>query len=283
MAKSFAYSYGNSVENFKITNHIGAESFELPVYISTTGRVIEEHYVDWTENEKCFMVYSEKGCGRALVNGKWELLPEGSLIYIPTTETVIYEPASEELWSTAYITFGGRMAETLAGSEIRIINDKEFDFFPAAIASLYEKCGSPDWDEYSQSLIYYILIKFGRLTSDAEERANRNTLIMQKMMGSVKYVNEHFSKELTLTDLAEMIGITEEYYCKQFKKLTGSTPIAYINSLRVAHACDLLSNNPSVGTGEICARCGFNTPTYFNRVFKKEMGITPGEFRKKNK
>ncbi len=281
MAKSFAYLQGPSIENFKITNHIGAESFELPVYISTTGRTLREFHVDWSENEKCFLVYSEKGCGRVLVNGGWELLHEGSLVYIPTKEAVIYEPKDDTPWSTAYITFGGRLAETLAGNKICILNSKEFDFFPEAIASLWRKCGAADWDEYSQALLYYILLRFNRLMSVSEPNTDRNSLIMRKMIDSVKYVNEHFSHDLSLPQLAEMLGISEEYYCKLFKKLTGASPITYINSLRIAHACDLLSKDEGLKTDEVALMCGFRTPTYFCRVFKKETGTTPGEFRKK--
>lgn len=282
MAKSFAYLYGSDDSDFKITNHIGAESFELPIFVSTTGRVPRERSVDLSEHEKCFMIYSENGCGRALVDGKWELLPKGSLIYFPTTATVIYEPVDNEPWSTAYITFGGRMPETLAGNKICVLKNAEFNFFPNAIASLWSKYNAPDWNEYSQALLYYMLLKFNRLTSYAESQAVQSSLVMQNMIESIKYVNEHFSHDLSLPRLADMLGITEEYYCKLFKKLTGSTLINYINSLRITHACDLLSKN-ELNNDEIALKCGFRTPTYFSRVFKKKMGMPPGEFRKKDK
>ena len=282
MAKSFAYLNYHSEKTFKITNHIGADSFRLPIYVSTTGLTEKEHSVDWSANEKCFMVYSVKGCGRVLIHGKWELLPEGSLVYIPTTETVIYEPLDDTVWSTAYITFGGRLAESLCGTKPIIIKSEELNFFPEAIRSLSDKLGKTEWFEYSSSLLYYILLRFNRITENRDEPVNETNPIRKKIINSVKYVNEHFSHDLSLPFLAEQCGITEEYYCRLFKEYTGATPTAYINSLRIAHACDLIKSDKSESLSTICEKCGYRSLTYFSRVFKKEIGMTPGEFRKKN-
>lgn len=280
MSKSFAFLNANDECILKISNHIGAESFELPVYISTTGRTKKEGKVDWSANEKCFIVYSEKGCGKALINNEWVLLPEGTLIYFPTKSPVIYEPVDENDWTTVYITFGGRQAESLAGDEVIVVKNDEFAFLPSAIDSFVEKYTAPDWDEYSQAVLYYLLIKFRRLSDGEIKNTQQSFTIHDKLVNSIKYINEHYSSDISLTEQAELCGITEEYYCKLFKELTGATLTAYVNSARIAHACDLLANKREMKIDEVGRLCGFTSPTYFCKVFKKEIGITPGEFRK---
>lgn len=284
MSKSFAYfeQTNNKVENFKITNHLGADSLLLPAYISTTGRTKKEYRVDWSANEKCFIVYSEKGCGKILLNGEWQMMPEGSLAYIPTTEPVIYEPVEGIEWTTSYITFGGRMAESIPEVGACIITSPEFDFFPGIISSFFEKHNQPDWDEYSRTVLYYVLLKLRKLSGDVSRTISENSPVKSRLIYSVKYITEHFSHDLPIPFLAKMCSITEEYYCKQFKKLTGKTPIAYISALRVSHACDLLLKHPNDSIETVSAACGFRSPTYFSKVFKKETGMTPGEFRKRN-
>ena len=267
-------------ETFKITNHIGAESFDLPIYISTTGKTHKEISVDWSKNEKCFIVYSEKGCGKALINGEWVPLPEGTLIYFPTKSPVIYEPFDENIWSTAFITFGGRQAESLAGDQVIIIKNEEFSFFPRLIESFSERHDKEDWDEYSQGALYYMLIKLRRIADAGSKSSAVDLSLHGKMLDSIKYINEHYSWDISLTEQAEFCGISEEYYCKLFKELTGATLTAYVNSARVAHACDILTKNKDMKLDEIGSLCGFSSPTYFCKVFKKEIGVTPGEFRK---
>ena len=280
MSKSFAFLNVNTENILKITNHIGSESFELPVYISTTGRTTKEGKMDWSANEKCFIVYSEKGCGKALINNEWVLLPEGTLIYFPTKSPVIYEPVDDNIWTTVYITFGGRQAESLAGDEVIIIKNEEFAFLPAAIDSFVEKHTEPDWNEYSQAVLYYLLIKLRRLSDSAEKSPRKSPSMHNKLIESIKYINEHYSSDISLSEQAASCGITEEYYCKLFKELTGATLTSYVNSARVAHACDLLANKREMKIDEVGRLCGFTSPTYFCKVFKKEIGVTPGEFRK---
>ena len=267
-------------ETFKITNHIGAESFDLPIYISTTGKTHKEISVDWSKNEKCFIVYSEKGCGKALINGEWVPLPEGTLIYFPTKSPVIYEPFDENIWSTAFITFGGRQAESLAGDRVIILKNEEFSFFPELIGSFLERHGKKDWDEYSQGALYYLLVKLRRLANTVDQSSRTDFSLHKKMLDSIKYINEHYSGDISLSEQAASCCISEEYYCKLFKELTGATLTSYVNSARVAHACDLLTNKLEMKIDEVGRLCGFSSPTYFCKVFKKEIGVTPGEFRK---
>ena len=69
------------------------------------------------------------------------------------------------------------------------------------------------------------------------------------------------------------------YFSYVFKQITGRTFTEYLNYLRIMKAKELLTNSNKTVSG-ISYEVGFNDPAYFDRVFKKEVGMSPGKYRK---
>lgn len=283
MKKSLVgYAYNDPDEGYKITCLVSADQLELPFYFCTFGRSFRETNIFWQGQDKCFLVYSEKGCGRVFINGRWEEFPEGSLAYFPSKAPVQYEPISTEPWQVVFITYAGRNAESALGVNECLIKSAELTFISQLLDQLTDKHDKPDWQEFSGGVLYYLLLRLRRLAGGSAANDNKTT-VSQRMKQSVKYIIEHFSDDLAVSHLAEECGISEEYYCRLFKKLTGASPVNYINSLRIAKACDLLLKLPNMKIEEIGLECGFRNITYFNKLFKRETGVSPSEFRNQNK
>lgn len=98
----------------------------------------------------------------------------------------------------------------------------------------------------------------------------------------VRYIGVNFKKDISLSTLAANFGISESYIARLFKETLNTCSVDYINGLRIRYACDMLLNS-ELSIGEISAKAGFNNQYYFTRVFKKQQGITPTEFRKHGK
>ncbi|MBS1567470.1 MAG: helix-turn-helix transcriptional regulator, partial [Bacteroidetes bacterium] len=81
---------------------------------------------------------------------------------------------------------------------------------------------------------------------------------------------------------AAMANLTVEAFCKYFKTRTRKTYINFLNEIRINNACRLLSASEEPVTG-ICFASGFNNLSHFNRLFKKNNGMTPLEYRKKHR
>jgi AraC-like DNA-binding protein len=81
--------------------------------------------------------------------------------------------------------------------------------------------------------------------------------------------------------VADLIYLTESNFCKFFKKATGKTYSDYLNELRINEACRLLVQTEK-SINQISFECGFETLSYFNRVFLSKKEITPSLFRKNN-
>jgi len=96
---------------------------------------------------------------------------------------------------------------------------------------------------------------------------------------ALNHIQEHFTEELPVTRLAECAGLSVRQFERRFRKHLKTTPQAFIIKMRVFRACDeLRESNKSLG--ELALECGFYDQSSFSRLFRKQMGTTPLEYRK---
>lgn len=93
------------------------------------------------------------------------------------------------------------------------------------------------------------------------------------------YMMHHLGEPVTLHDLAPLAGVTPASFCRAYKRLTGVSPMVRLNRLRVAEACRLLRET-DLSVKEIVYKCGYQEAPFFYRLFKREIGLSPLEFRK---
>ena len=111
-------------------------------------------------------------------------------------------------------------------------------------------------------------------------RPPSKTAVTADKISKVKqYVEKYYGRAISLSDVAGIAGLSKTAFSRFFKKSTGQSFIAYLNEFRAEKASQLLLNTeePVMEIGYIT---GFNTSCHFNEVFKQNMGMTPGEFRK---
>ena len=92
------------------------------------------------------------------------------------------------------------------------------------------------------------------------------------------YINENYGKDLSLDDVSRIVDISPYYFSKIFKEETGENFIEYLTNVRIDHAKELLSGS-DLSMKEICACVGYADPNYFSRTFKKNVGVTPTEYK----
>lgn len=81
---------------------------------------------------------------------------------------------------------------------------------------------------------------------------------------------------ITFSDAAAFMGLSEPYFSKFFRKISGMTFSQYLNIVKVEHSIEMLQNSKSeLSITEVSTRCGFNTIRHFNRIFKDITGISP--------
>lgn len=103
---------------------------------------------------------------------------------------------------------------------------------------------------------------------------------MKRLENALAYIKENFDKKITLEETAAIAYMSPNYFSAYFKRVTGKNLREYLVEQRVLKAAELLKNS-SLNLMEIEQECGFTNTSNFYRLFKKQMGISPGEMRKK--
>lgn len=126
-----------------------------------------------------------------------------------------------------------------------------------------------------------VAYKYDLLTRQVREgREEAGTV--ENLKKVLQYIGEHYSSPIRLSELAELVNMNEQYFCRYFKKNIGKTITEYINVIRVEKAATALAETEDKII-DIASACGFDNIGYFIRRFKKEKDMTPSEYRKKSK
>ena len=96
----------------------------------------------------------------------------------------------------------------------------------------------------------------------------------------LQYLESHLTEPISISDLANTLGLNSEYLCTVFKKETGLTIIQYLQRLRIGQARMMLERYPERDAAEIGKACGYDSPSYFGLQFKRITGTTPNQYRK---
>lgn len=126
----------------------------------------------------------------------------------------------------------------------------------------------------TQFIFQELLISFVRLfTADKAVDTDKVALVAKQILEAYP------DKNLNLEKLADKCGVSKSHLCRVFKKATGQTISQYLNHVRIERACKLLAET-GVPIEEIAIASGFNNASYFFRVFKKQVGKLPLEWRR---
>lgn len=134
-------------------------------------------------------------------------------------------------------------------------------------------------DDYEEVLIHYLhllLIMIHRVIQTQPRGKNQH--LMDEMDSAVRYFHAHYNKPISIEDFAVSNHMSVSWFIRNFKEYTGSTPAQYLLSLRISNAQTLLETT-SYNITEIASIVGYDNPLYFSRIFKKQSGMSPSEFR----
>ncbi|KIL38448.1 hypothetical protein SD70_26425 [Gordoniibacillus kamchatkensis] len=113
------------------------------------------------------------------------------------------------------------------------------------------------------------------LQAAAEESRATPIVVLAK-----KYIRDHYHKEdLTLKDVADVFNMSPSYLSRLLRQETGASFIDYLTETRIKQAA-LLLLDPTIKIVEVASRVGYNGQHYFSMAFKKQMGVSPAEYRK---
>jgi AraC family transcriptional regulator len=96
-----------------------------------------------------------------------------------------------------------------------------------------------------------------------------------------EFVDAHVSKEIGISELAGLIGLSQFHFIRAFKHSVGLSPYQYVLSERISAAKEMLSER-DLSIADVALAVGFSGASQLNRVFRKLIGVTPTAFRREN-
>lgn len=116
-------------------------------------------------------------------------------------------------------------------------------------------------------------------TRQHQFRDYENGLSQQKLNQAIDYIQAHLGEDLSLSDLANELEMSQYYFCRLFKRSTGISPHQYLIQQRVERAKHLLKQKKRTIVS-IAVECGFSNQSHFAKYFRQCTGMNPNQFRK---
>ena len=120
---------------------------------------------------------------------------------------------------------------------------------------------------------------FAKITGACEWVASRSQRQADSVVDRAKaYIEEHYGQDISLDEVSRSVDISPFYFSKLFKEGTGCTFIEYLTNLRISKARDLIEHS-ELSMKEIGQSVGYADANYFSRIFKKNVGVTPTDYK----
>lgn len=257
---------------------------ELPFYVIGVGIECWQFPIERPSGYQYPQIFvSRKGEGILTVNGKKLRLPENTAFYIPAGMPHSYR-AAEKDWYVDWMCFSGYEALALIKkwgltNFAKLGNPLADTMHEIMQKAYYELKGDKIYGSSVASGLLYTLMLELRQGVDSRFSQSLAATHTDSYSEVLRYIEDHYSEQIRLSDLAELAGITEQHLCRLFKTNLEMRPMEFITRVRIMHAKEMLmfSEKP---ISEISAESGFQDSSYFSVVFKKYEGMSPAEFRR---
>ncbi len=133
-----------------------------------------------------------------------------------------------------------------------------------------------DYKELLALLLRQILISIHRQLTN--EHKLRNEYLDKEIELAIQYFNDNYNTEINIEAYAASRGMSVSWFIRNFKQYTNTTPMQYIVSIRITNAQVLLETT-NYNITEIGSIIGYDNPLYFSRIFRKQKGVSPSEYR----
>ena len=242
-------------------------------------------------------VFFSYGEGRMIIEGQIFKCSPGSMIIIPPD--VVHCTIADTQIERWCLHFDWETAKNVPALP--------YEYSDSLSSFISSKCNlTPEWVPYPLPLArmapdYETLLKlvkelFACGDESLEDKIRRKGILLQilslcfakssdkkifmspLLLKAKEYIDINFrNPELNVSKVARQSSVTVNHICRLFRKELATSPLEYINSLRLKHAVELL-NGTSLNVAQIAFRTGFMDPNYFSRLFKKKNGVSPSNF-----
>ena len=231
------------------------------------------------------MFHVTEGVYRFMAGGDNYDLAEGQTLLVPPQVEHGYTVSADGNGCCLEVKFAlsqSAMDAQLSKGGVRIVDNRLVELLFRQIIQEYAVLGKKA-DDAAASYLAVLLSALGE-----EERHQKQSHQFRYLDASaysplsqriVRYLEAHYSEDLSLDALAASMDYNKSYLCVAFKKDTELTILDCLNMIRIRRAAELIVYSDH-SLSQVAEMCGFASVSHFNRVFLKYAGITPGQCRR---
>lgn len=258
------------------------------LYLTDIGYYPEarHHFRERTSGcAQSILIYCVEGKGEIRLKDSVHEVIADHFFLIPAGMSHAYHSDTKQPWSIYWIHFAGSKASLFNRFACRVISidrslssriSERIGLFNDLFRNL-DRGFSIETLEYVNQCLSFLLASFTHINQFREIRiADEKDPVTR----SINFMIENLDQKLKLDDIAAETGLSVSHYSNIFLARTGHSPIDYFIQLKVQQGCRLLDNSGLL-VAEISRKSGFEDQFYFSRVFKKVMGMSPAEYRKR--
>jgi len=130
------------------------------------------------------------------------------------------------------------------------------------------------YESMIQARLLELIVNLSRAYTESETADTGRILCMGE---AIAWMEEHYTKPISLPQLAKRAMLSERHFLRLFQKIFASSPIEHILRLRIRHASSLLMKG-ELSISEVAFASGFKDSNYFSRQFKKIKGVSPKQY-----
>jgi len=224
---------------------------------------------------------TEKGKGRIEIQGKTYYLESGEGVLIAPSVSHSYVRETEE-WTTLFATVTGTLESSistiLGNKKIIFVKKEQGVMIEQLLREVVRECEkNPLGGKQFSVACYSFLMNF--VDGVYGNELTNHPLYCQYIEPVIKQIETNYSSKLTVSSLGNSVYITQQYLSRLFKRFMGCSVYDYILSFRISKAKELLTQSSQMEIRNIAYQVGFDDASHFIVMFKKQVGMTPSEFR----
>ncbi len=275
----------------------------MPAVVKAIEKI---HDTNWSmepsRHDHYEMVYIKKGTATFMIDGIDVSMVPNSLVIIKPQKyhkfmvrsencelIVLYfklRPQRESVTSHASLNdFVEYIEDESVGSHIYLKLGKKNDIIHVIKRILRERMKLQVWGDYlSCLLVMELFVLLSRtLKQEWEQSAKNRNLKLHELLNIAKeYIDNNYAKDLTLSQVAKYIYLSDSYFAHSFKDKFGISPKSYILKIRIEESKELLENT-DMKIADVARSVGFSSQQRFNDIFRKYAQMTPLKFRQLKK
>lgn len=230
------------------------------------------------------LLYIASGKTHFLINGKMQVVGAGNMVLYRPGEPQEYIYYAEDHPEVFWIHFTGfevknilRQHGLLDKTVFYAGTTQEYRRLFGQMIRELQLC-KPFYREFASTALQQILLLLNRQLLEVDGPGSTARAEIER---AVHFFNENYNQNIVIEDYVRQRHMSISWFIRGFKRYTGLPPMQYILSLRLANAKSLLEET-DYNISEIAAIVGFDNPLYFSRLFRKQHGVSPAQYRKKD-